>query len=52
MSTEIDILSDGYLYAFKITFISETGKTRSYISPFVFEDYSEAYDNALYELAN
>lgn len=52
MKTEIEIIYNGYNSAFRIEYISEYGSTSYYTSPFMFEDYDDAYDAAINELAN
>lgn len=49
--TEIDYIFDGFLVAFKITFLTNNKIDGVYYSPFVFQNCQDAYDNALMEIA-
>ena len=50
MKTQIDYLFDGYLVAFVVYYISEY-KVSKYISPYIFETASDAYDAAVIKLS-
>lgn len=51
MKTEIEILGNDFdEYAFKISYHSEW-KVSTYVSPFVFGSYDDAYDGAITELS-